>query len=320
MRDGALRHDVQLARRRAADRDGIVIDVGAAHDDRGVERQILLAAELRAEGVEDARDFVDRAVARRVPEHPRRMRLAPRRSDAPRARAAARHGRIGAVACLERERDVALLRGIDQRTPRVGERLPGMLFIAGEHDGDVEIAQHARLLQRLEGIEDHHVPALHVGAPDRACGRILTHEVRAGGLHDGIEMADQQKPHSPELTAMLGDQMPCPPDGIGHRDPARLEAQRVERRAEHHADFLDAVEVERTARDVDDALQVGDLLFPRPVDASADALLRAIQVRSLEDEKGVNEMHYGTALTVSWARRRSSASRSACFRSLSSRT
>jgi len=71
---------------------------------------------------------------------------------------------------------------------------------------------------------------------------------------------------------------------------------------------------------VDDALQISDLLFPRRVDGGADALLRTIQVRRLEDEKGENEVHYGVALTVSCARRRSSASRSACFRSRSSRT
>src|SRR2546430_4182575 len=53
---------------------------------------------------------------------------------------------------------------------------------------------------------NHHVPALHVGTTHRARGRIFAHEVRAGGLHDGIEMADQEKPYRPRLAAMRSEE------------------------------------------------------------------------------------------------------------------
>src|SRR3954469_13530667 len=100
VRDGALRHDVELARRRARDGDGVVVDVRTAHDDRGIEGQILLAAELRAEGVENTCDFVDGAVPRLIAEYACGMGLVAGGDDAPRARAATRDGRVGAVAGL----------------------------------------------------------------------------------------------------------------------------------------------------------------------------------------------------------------------------
>src|SRR6185437_5517983 len=132
-----------------------------------------------------------------------------------------------------------------------------------------------------------------------ARSRILAHKVRSRRFDYGIEMPDQQEPDRARLPAMLGHEMAGAADGIGDGDPARGEAERVERNAERCADFPDALEIERAARDVDDALQISDLLFPRRVDGGADALLRTIQVRRLEDEKGENEVHYGVALTVS---------------------
>src|SRR5439155_13832143 len=102
---------------------------------------------------------------------------------------------------------------------------------------------------------------------------------------------------------------PVRPSGFDHR---------IE--AEHRTHLAHALEIQRAAGDVDDLLQVGDLRFARGGNARPHSLLRAVEARRLENEKDGGEIHYGTALTVSWARRRSSASRSACLRSRSSRT
>jgi len=203
-----------------------------------------------------------------------------------------------------------------------------MLFVAGEDDRDVQVAQRARGLERLEGVQNHDVPALHVGATDGARGRILAHEVGAAGIDDRVEVADEEKPHCPGLAAVLSDEMPRATDRVGHGGPARREAKGVERGAEHRADLPHALEIQRAAGDVDDTLQVRDLLFARRGDGRAHALLLAVQGlggnprpeqrKNWEDDGETN--HYGVALTVSCARRRSSASRSACLRSRSSRT
>ena len=286
-------HDVELARGRAADGNGVVGDVRAAHNDRRVERQVLLTAELRAEGVQNARDFVNRAVPCPLAEDARGMRLASGRRHAPGAGPAPRDGRVGAITGLERERDVAVLRGVDQRPAGVGERLAGMLLVAGEHDRDVHVAQRPRALQRFECIQNHHVAALHVGAAHGARDRVLTHPVGAawGGLHDGIEMADEQHPHRSRLAAMLGDEVSRATDCVRHRHPVRRECKRVERSAEHRPDLADAVEIQRAAGDIDDALEVGDLRLARRGDGGTDALLLPVEARSLEKEEDDGEIH-----------------------------
>ena len=299
VRDRTGRHDVEFARGRAADRHGVVGDVGAADDGRCVEGQVLLPHELRAERVEDAGHLVNRAVPRPLAEHARRMCLAAGRRDAPRAGAAARHRGVGAVAGLERQRDVAPLRRLEQRAPRLGERLAGMLLVAGEDDRDIQVAQRARRLQRLERVEDHHIAALHVRGADAAGHGVLAHPVRARRLDHRVEVADEQQPHRPGPPLVLRDEMAGAAHRVRHRRPGGRKPQGVERGAEHCSDFAYTVEVQGAAGNVDDALEIGDLLLARGGDDVAHAPLRAVE--RLRDEgrgKGEEREENGQRVTA----------------------
>ena len=113
-REGSGRDDVVLTRGGAGDFRGVVGDVGAADDNRRIERQILLAGKLLTKLVQDSRRFVNGAVAGARREDPRRVGLAPRDGQLPATESSARDGAFARV-FLEAERDVAALGGVDER-------------------------------------------------------------------------------------------------------------------------------------------------------------------------------------------------------------
>ena len=54
-----------------------------------------------------------------------------------------------AGAILEADRDLGALRRRDERFARLRQRTAGVFFVAGHHDGDVHVLQHAGGLERL---------------------------------------------------------------------------------------------------------------------------------------------------------------------------
>src|SRR5262245_5847263 len=207
------------------------------------------------------------------------MSLFARRRDAPRAGAPPRDGGITAVAGLESQRDVAVPRGFDERPACVRERLAGMLLIAGEDDRDVQVAEDSGALQRFERVENDNVPALHIGAAHGYGCRIFTREAQTTRtwVYDGIEMADKQELHRPSLPAMLGDEVSRAADNIWYGCPARCEIERIERCAEHRSNLAHTVQIQSAAGNVDDAAQIGDLLFTPGFDLLADPALRPVE-------------------------------------------
>src|SRR5205807_4512988 len=179
---------------------------------------------LLAEGVEDAGQLVDRAVAGALAEDARRVSLPSGGDEAPAAGSPTRHGGVAAIARLERQGDVAALGGIDQGLAVHGERFRiGCLFVAREDDGEVQVFEGAGGPQRFEGVQDDYVATIHVGGADAAGRRVLAHEACACWPYHGVEVYNEQYARAPDLAAMLGVEVARAVESIGQRGPRRGE-------------------------------------------------------------------------------------------------
>ena len=128
--DGTLGDDVVLAERRAARLHRVEVGLRATDHERGIERQVRLASQRLAKGVEDPRGLENRAVADIGAEDLRRVgRLAGDREGPGRGSATSDDGapRI-AGAILEADGDIDAFRRLDERRPRDVLRIAGLIL------------------------------------------------------------------------------------------------------------------------------------------------------------------------------------------------
>ena len=215
---------------------------------------MLLRAELRLEGGQDAGRLVDRAAAPLRAEDPARMAGLARHFQRPAVDPAPPDGCRAVDGGLEAERHVALARELEHRLPRLGERHARVLLVARQHDRDAPVVEGARRVQRLQGLHHHDHPALHVGRPGAEGPCALAPELLA--RQHGVDVAEQQEPLAP-ATAGLGDEVAGALHPGRQFDPARAETDRAQLLGECIADGADARRVLCRTLDVHDFLQQG---------------------------------------------------------------
>jgi hypothetical protein len=249
-----------FAGRGAADARLVERRGGTAQHQADVEGKVRLG-QLGAEGGEDAGQLVDRPVAGFGAEDAAGMARLAGRAELPGGGAAAGDRPHVATVLdrqpLEVEGDVGALRRLHEVAAGDGDRIAGILLVAGEHDLDIGRPQRPGRVHRPQG-GDHHRHAALVVADSRPFDRvgILAGEAleRRIGLEHRVEMADQQQPPAAAVAAMDGDDMPGAA-GLRHRHPLHLEAERLELGAHHPPDRFDPGEVERAAVLVDQPLE-----------------------------------------------------------------
>lgn len=215
-----------------------------------------------AEGVEDARRLVHRAVARPFAEDAAAVRLTTGGAEDPAGGAATADGAGALDATLEREGDVGALGGVDQRRARDRHRIARILLVAREDYYNLSVVQCPRLVQRAQRVDDDDVAALHVRRAGSARAGILAHEALVLPLEDGVEVSDEEHalPQSSRAARRptLGDEMTCASHRRRQLRPAHGEADRLELALEDVAHRAHAGDVERAARDVDGLLEQPD--------------------------------------------------------------
>ncbi len=147
--------------------------------------------------------------------------------------------------------------------PRLGDQfaahnlhVAGVLFIAGEHDGNRGVLQGAGVLQGLQGKQDDGIAAFHVhyAGPNQVAAVACECLKRTRRLKDGIQMPEQK--HHGALTATSpSEQMAGAPDGIRVTDPFRRHPQFPERCVVHGPHGAHPLHVKRSAVDRDGPLQ-----------------------------------------------------------------
>ena len=158
------------------------------------------------------------------------------------------------------------LRRLGERRARGVERRAGILLVAMHDDGDAQLVEHARRLERSQRFDDDDVPALHVddaGTARRRVAQPLELLERTARLEHRIEVPDQQDPRTRPFRSAT-------------RCPARLKPapsthfvvkpNASSSRPKRIADLTDAGEVHRPAVDVDDALEQRERLRVALVD------------------------------------------------------
>ena len=216
------------------------------------------------------------------------------------------HRRFGiAVAVLEADRGVGARGNLDEHLARQRQRPAALLLVTGQHHREAQIVQHTRSLERLQGVEQHDITALHIGDA-RSAGGGLTQPLepleRTVGLEDRVEVADQQEIGP---VVIRGDR---PRGPLGHQvsgalerrsvDPAYGKPQGLELPAEDLSNLPYAVEVERPAVDVDHLLEQCQGLLLVRLDVLGDLLLDH-RWRGLTSG---GKQHEGEKLCVHWGR------------------
>src|ERR1700741_4232961 len=120
------------------------------------------------------------------------MRLPGADGELPAAHAPPRHRSLARV-LLERERNVAPPGDVDQWLARDEMERTGILLIAGEGDDDAGPIERTDALECLQGVKNHHVPALHVRAPGARGEGVEPHEALPVALESRVEVPDQQE-------------------------------------------------------------------------------------------------------------------------------
>src|SRR2546430_14102552 len=126
---------------------------------------------------------------------------------------------------LERQRDIALLRDVDERLPGDEVQRPGIFLIAHECNHDPRSIQSAHALQRLERVEHYDIATLHVRAASAGRERIHPDKSFALALEDSIEVPDQQQPLAMRAFSHR-EQVSGAADGVRQRNPLRVESDR----------------------------------------------------------------------------------------------
>ena len=258
-RDRGSRDDIGFAADGGADTTRVEVGLLPACDQPDVEGQVRFG-KLGAEAMEDAREFIDGAVARRGAEDAGAVRALAGRGDGPAIRRAPRdRSHVGAPVAdesFEIERDVAALARCDQVGARLFDRRARILLVARHVKFDVRVLQRPRRLHRAQRRDDHDHPALVVAGARTLSLVALADEglERRVGFEDGVEMCDEEQALAVGLADMRRDQM-ARAAGVAHRLPFDLEAQRFEFGAHHLADLLDPLQILRAAVLVDQLLE-----------------------------------------------------------------
>ena len=175
---------------------------------------------------------------------------------------------------LESKSHIASLPRFDEVATTDAERITRIFFVAGECHDDARPFECTHRLQRLEGIEDDHVSALHVFGTRPLGDRVLPLEAleRAVFFEDRVQVSDQQQPLT-TIAEPLGEQVTCAVHALRHRDPAGGESHCVQLRLEDASNLAHPLVVHRAAVDVHDALEERDRLFDVHIDVLDDLSL-----------------------------------------------
>ena len=167
---------------------------------------------------------------------------------------------------FEIERDVGLSAFGDEVAARNGQRVAGILLVAGQENRDVGILERSGGLHGAKRGDDHRDPAFVVAGAraERAVGAVGGPALeRRIGLEHGIEVRDQEQPLAVPAAGVPGDQMARAP-GRFHVDPLGLEAERGKLGLDQPPHRLDPGEVHRPAVLVDPPLEQGQRSAPTP--------------------------------------------------------
>jgi hypothetical protein len=190
------------------------------------------------------------------------------------------HGRrSGAIhPSLEPQREIAPLCRLYQIGPAGIDRPARLFLVPCKSDDDACGVQHTGRLKCLEGVEENHVPALHVLHSRTRRHVSVSFEALEGAvlLEHRVQMSDQQQP-PPGSAVDFGEQVTRPVHVGRHVYPARLEPQPGQLGIEDPADLSDARVIHGAAVHVDNALEQGDRLVRVFVDVPDDRFLGACQ-------------------------------------------